>query len=65
MLLNVFNITAIISMNKNFSPRSMEQYDIRWFEEPVVPEDLEVMVMYVVSEMILCISRSDSKKNKF
>ena len=52
-------------MNKNFSPRSMEQYDIRWFEEPVVPEDLEVMVMYVVSEMILCISRSDSKKNKF
>ena len=26
----------------------MEQYDVRWFEEPVVPEDLEVMIIIIL-----------------
>ena len=27
----------------------MEQYDVRWFEEPVVPEDIEVVMMFFMA----------------
>ena len=35
----------------------MEQYDVRWFEEPVVPEDLEVVTIFYLLSFIF-INRS-------
>ena len=41
--------------------RSMEQYDVRWFEEPVVPEDLEVVTIFYLyhhQQIHLCVYAS-------
>ena len=33
----------------------MEQYDVRWFEEPVVPEDLEVMIAMMIIIILMIV----------